>query len=481
MFDEECKGAWNEEVEITFMPLYTKLFILFFFIVFLAKYLIQRYKSTYTQAFLLLASLVFYAYANLKFIPILLGVGLITYVSGIAIRSRRGKLIAGIFIAIELLPIIAARAIAFSGSSLVIPLGISFFTLQAVTYTVSVYKGEMEAEKSPITILAFVTFFPAISSGPIQRAKDLIPLLKSPNPEFDYNQSTDGLKLMAWGLFKKLVIADNLALYIGNVRDPGTTPTGTALLVAAVLYSFQLYLDFSGYSDIAIGSANALGYDLKKNFDHPYLSRSVGEFWRRWHMSLSTWLRDYIYIPLGGSRKGEWARYRNLIITFAISGFWHGAGITWIVWGLYHGLCLCVENLLKKTAGIKKIGILPTFILVTFGWIIFSSPSLDAVAATITAFGNIPSEIANALNTVATGPDLSPLLMLPRGYNLPVSLIALLIYLMIGTITDKTKTSGLDIIRSQKPYIRWTLYMLLALCILFFGAENSGEFIYNRF
>ena len=192
------------------MPLYSKLFVLFFFIVFLAKYFIQRHKNTWTQACLLLASLSFYGYANLKFIPFLLGIGLITYASGLAIRLRRSKLITGIFIALELLPIIAARAITFSGSSLIIPLGISFFTLQAVTYTVSVYKGELEPETNPITILAFMTFFPAISSGPIQRAKDLIPLLKSPNPEFDYNQSTDGLKLMAWGLFKKLVVADNL-------------------------------------------------------------------------------------------------------------------------------------------------------------------------------------------------------------------------------------------------------------------------------
>lgn len=464
------------------MPLYTKLYLLFFFIVFIAHYLIKRHKTTYTQAFLLLVSLAFYGYANLKFIPILLAVGLITYASGLAIRSRHTKLITGIFIAFELIPILAARTLAFipETSSLIIPLGISFFTLQAVTYTVSVYKGELEPETSPITILAFVTFFPAISSGPIQRAKDLIPLLKSPNPEFDYNQSTDGLKLMAWGLFKKLVIADNLALYIQGVRDPNVTPTGTALFLAAVLYSFQLYLDFSGYSDIAIGSAKALGYDLKKNFDHPYLSKSVGEFWRRWHISLSTWLRDYIYIPLGGSRKGEPARYRNLLITFAISGLWHGAGITWIVWGLYHGLCLCIENLLKKTTGLKKIGMIPTFILVTFGWLIFSSPSLSVVASTITAFAKIPTEIASSLNSQLNSlPQLELLLMFPKGYNMIVSLIALLIYLLISTRTKQTQ--GLDIIRSQKPYIRWPLYMLLALCILFFSAENSGEFIYNRF
>ena len=200
------------------MPLYTKLFILFFFIVFLTKYVIQRHKNTYIQAFLLLASLAFYGYANLKFIPLLLGIGIITYVSGIIILhfGAYKKLLAGIFIAIELLPIIVDRAITFLGSSLIISLGISFFTLQAVTYTVSVYKGELEPETNPITILAFVTFFPAISSGPIQRAKDLIPLLKSPNPKFDYDQATDGLKLMAWGLFKsKREIIRRVALLPG--------------------------------------------------------------------------------------------------------------------------------------------------------------------------------------------------------------------------------------------------------------------------
>jgi D-alanyl-lipoteichoic acid acyltransferase DltB (MBOAT superfamily) len=341
-----------------------------------------------------LASLSFYAYANLKFIPFLLGIGLITYVSGLAIRSRRSKLIAGIFIAFELLPIIAARAITFSGSSLIIPLGISFFTLQAVTYTVSVYKGELEPETNPITILAFVTFFPAISSGPIQRAKDLIPLLKSPNPEFDYNQSTDGLKLMAWGLFKKLVIADNLALYIQGVRDPNVTPTGTALFLAAVLYSFQLYLDFSGYSDIAIGSAKALGYDLKKNFDHPYLSKSMGEFWRRWHISLSTWLRDYIYIPLGGSRKGKARTYLNTMIVFLVSGIWHGANWTFILWGILHGLAQCFNKIThglyeKIVAGVKKLpaaGILirlikalqwiVTFVVINILWLLFRADSV---------------------------------------------------------------------------------------------------------
>ena len=462
------------------MALYSKLFLFFFFIVFIAKYLIQKHKSNWTQAFLLLVSLAFYGYANLKFIPLLLGVGVITYISGrvitppdrntLSAHTTRDKLLTIIFIILELTPILAARAITFSGSSLVIPLGVSFFTLQAVTYTCSVYKGELEPEQSVITVLTFVTFFPCISSGPIQRAKDLIPLLKSTDSEFDYNQSTDGLKLIAWGLFKKLVIADNLAIFIQEARDPGSPHTGTALLLAAILYSFQLYLDFSGYSDIAIGSAKALGYDLKKNFDHPYLSRSVGEFWRRWHISLSSWLRDYVYFPIGGRNKGELIRCRNIFIIFVISGLWHGAGITWIVWGLYHALCVCTENLLKKFTGIKKTGLIPTFILVTFGWIIFSAADLGEVVQTIISFGSIPAELSSGvLVQIFSG----------MSFNLKVSLIALLTYIVISVMTRDT--DGLTIIRNKKTSIRWELYFALVLFILFFSAEFSGEFIYNRF
>ncbi len=468
------------------MPLYTKLYIVFFITIFILNYLVQRYKRSWGKIFILLVSLAFYSYSNLRFICIPLGVGLVTYLSGIVIprSGNHKKLLTTLFVIIELLPILSARSLTFMGSDLIIPLGISFFTLQAVTYTYGIYKGNLETEKSLLTILAFVTFFPSISSGPIQRAKELIPQLNSTEHEFSYDEATDGLKLIAWGAFKKLVIADNLAVYIRGVSGAEGSSYGIAVLLAAVMYSFQLYMDFSGYSDIAIGSARALGFDVKKNFDHPYLSKSLGEFWRRWHISLSSWLRDYVYIPLGGSRKGEFKRYRNLLITFAVSGLWHGAGITWIVWGLYHGLVLCLENLLKKRAGIKKYGIVPTFIVVTFGWIIFSSASMADVAKTLISFGGIPGELVNTLpELIAENGSvlaaITTILMMPKGYYIWVSILALIVVLIIGARADAD--DGLSVIRRQKSYVRWALYIVLALCILFFSAQDSGEFIYNRF
>ncbi len=341
----------------------------------------------------------------------------------------------------------------------------------------------MNAEKDIITVLTFVSFFPCISSGPIQRAKELIPMIKNPK-EFDYEQVTDGLKLMAWGFFKKLVIADNLAAYISGVRETDNTPYGLAVLLAAIIYSFQLYMDFSGYSDIAIGSAKALGFDLKKNFDHPYLSGSVGEFWRRWHISLSGWLRDYVYIPLGGNRKGDFRKNLNLLITFAISGLWHGAGITWIIWGVYHGICLCMENILKKRAGIKRIGIIPTFLVVSFGWMIFAAPDMGHFAKELALIGNIPNEIMNTIPELAAANGsvfgaLGTVFMLGSEFNVHVSFIALLAYLGISIYTFSH--DGLTVIRRQKSFVRWILYFALLLCVMFFSAESSGEFIYNRF
>ena len=475
------------------MPVYTKLFIAFFFSIFLVINLVRRACSknrpfgTFVSDMLLLgASVVFYCWSNLQFVLFPIYVGLICYISGLILgRPSSGKkAIMVLLVVLELIPLLSYRTIglfadlfSIPAGDMIIPLGLSFFSLQAVTYTVGVYKGDVDVEKNPLIILLFVSFFPCVSSGPIAGAGKLLPQFRE-NKAFDYDAAADGFRLLGWGLLKKLVIADNLAVYISAVRDAEGEKTGMALLLAALLYSFQLYLDFSGYSDIVIGCAKALGFELGKNFDHPYLSTSIGDFWRRWHISLSSWLRDFVYIPLGGGRVGAFRKNMNTLITFAVSGLWHGAGITWIVWGLYHGVCLCIENVtgLGKKTNRKFIRILVTYILVTFGWIIFASKDLGEVFGTVAAFGRIPTEVA----VIACGSkDIAGVLMIPHGYNLILSLAFLIMFLAISVMTYKK--SGVDIIRSKNPVVRWSCYLGLALLILFFSAENSGEFIYNRF
>lgn len=479
------------------MPVYTKLFVTFFFAIFLTVNMVRRIwnenKSfcTFISNILLLgASIVFYCWSNLRFILFPITIGVISYVSGIVLGRCHSykKLIILAFAGLELLPLLVYRLVGLRTDlfdvpteELIIPLGLSFFTLQAVTYTHGVYKGTLSAERNPLIVLLFVSFFPCVSSGPIARAEKLLPQFGE-YKVFDYDEITDGLRLMGWGLLKKLVIADNLATYIQAVRGAEGEKYGMALLLAALLYSFQLYLDFSGYSDIVIGCANALGYELGKNFDHPYLSVSIGEFWRRWHISLSSWLRDFVYIPLGGGRVGALRKNLNTLITFAVSGLWHGAGITWIVWGLYHGICLCIENILGIGKNVivstprRWLRIFWTYVIVTFGWIIFASDSLHEVADTIVSFGRIPSEMAMI---VADGIAVNRVLMVPHGFNLALSLVFLVGYLGISGTTYRN--SGLKLIKSKKPVIRWGGYFALALLILFFSAENSGEFIYNRF
>ncbi|WP_026488667.1 MBOAT family O-acyltransferase [Butyrivibrio sp. XBB1001] len=489
------------------MPVYTKLFIAFFLCVFFTFYFIlqlfrknARRGAFFSNGLIFLASVVFYAWDDVRFIPVLLVLGIVTYVSGLVLEGvgngekSRGTALYVLFMVLELGPIVVARFIGLFSSvgvigarNLLVPLGLSFFTLQAFTYTDAVYRGRLKADRNILNVLTFVSLFPCVSSGPIQRAEKLLPQIQKVERSFDYDEATDGLKLIVWGLVKKLVIADNLAIYIQNVRGAETS-YGSALLLSAIFYSFQLYLDFSGYSDIVIGAAKALGFDLGLNFDHPYLSQSVGEFWRRWHISLSSWLRDYVYIPLGGSRVSPWKIYRNLLITFAVSGLWHGAGITWIIWGLYHGAWLCIERALgssrkmRDSAGKLSIGkVILTFVIVTIGWIMFSSASVGEFWNIVSSFAKIPGEVAGVAWTEGFVSGLKALFMVTSDAHVGTSILGLVAFGIISSYTYGTKTCGLEIIRKQNAVVRWCGYFALILLILLFGAANSAEFIYNRF
>ena len=271
----------------------------------------------------------------------------------------------------------------------ILPVGISFYTFQALSYSIDVYRGNIKPTKDIIAFFAFISFFPQLVAGPIERATNLLPQFLQ-NRKFSYEQGVDGMRQILWGLFKKIVIADNCATYVDQVWSTYGTQSGSTLLLAAVLFTFQIYGDFSGYSDIAIGTAKLFGIKLMRNFNNPYFSRDIAEFWRRWHISLTTWFRDYVYIPLGGSRVGKWKIVRNTFIIFLVSGIWHGANWTFMAWGAYHAVLFLPLILLGKNRKYtgqvaegrwlptwKEAGqILLTFMLAVLGWIIFRAETI---------------------------------------------------------------------------------------------------------
>ena len=274
--------------------------------------------------------------------------------------------------------------------NIILPVGISFYTFQTMSYTIDIYRKKLEPTKDFISFASFVSFFPQLVAGPIERASNLLPQILKKR-EFKYEQGVQGLRLILWGMFKKVVIADSLAPMVddifGNYQDYG----GGSLWLGAIYFAFQIYCDFSGYSDIAIGTAKLFGIELMTNFKFPYFSRNIGEFWRRWHISLSTWFRDYVYIPLGGSQNGKWKSIRNIFIIFIVSGFWHGANLTFIFWGLFHSILFLPSFLLrtnrKFTTSIigentflpspkELIQVITTFLFVTIGWVFFRSETI---------------------------------------------------------------------------------------------------------
>ena len=271
----------------------------------------------------------------------------------------------------------------------ILPVGISFYTFQALSYSIDVYRGKIEPTKDVVAFFAFISFFPQLVAGPIERATNLLPQFLKKR-EFDYDTAVDGMRQILWGLFKKIVVADNCAVYVDQVFSSYREQSGSTLLLAAVFFTFQIYGDFSGYSDIAIGTAKLFGIKLMRNFNVPYFSRDIAEFWRRWHISLTTWFRDYVYIPLGGSRVSKAKVVRNTFVIFLLSGFWHGANWTFIAWGAYHAilflpLILTGKNR-KYTNQVAEGRLLPTFkelgqmllmfFLAVIGWIIFRAESI---------------------------------------------------------------------------------------------------------
>lgn len=366
--------------------------------------------------------------------------------------------------------------------NILLPVGISFYTFQTLGYVIDVYRGTVPAERHFGIYAAFVAFFPQILSGPIPRAGQLLPQISEPQT-FRYEQAAYGLKQMAWGFFKKMIIADTLAIYTDLVFGNIQAHTGFTLIAATVMFTFQIYCDFSGYSDIAIGCAKLFGIDLMTNFSVPYLSGSIKEFWSRWHISLSTWFRDYVYIPLGGSRCSRMRHSLNLVATFAVSGLWHGASWTFVIWGILHGVGQVVENLFtggKKLKGLKDritlsalLRTAAVFCFCAAAWVFFKASSLqDALHVFTHCLEGITSPVTYLRDglTVMT-------LTTDRCIDIALMMLTLVIFDCFSLRTDVIKKVG-----SFPLALRWMIYIVFLFFMLYLlPYKAGGEFIYFQF
>ena len=359
--------------------------------------------------------------------------------------------------------------------NVILPVGISFYTFHGLSYVIDIYNNRVKPERDFINYSVFVCFFPLLVAGPIERATHLLPQLLKKRV-FDSDRTVDGLRQILWGLFKKIVIADNCATYVNQIFSNYHSQNGSTLLIGAIFFAFQIYGDFSGYSDIAIGMARLFGIELLRNFAYPYFSRDIAEFWRRWHISLTTWFRDYLYIPLGGSRGGKWKNVRNTLIIFLVSGFWHGANWTFLAWGAFHALfflpLILFQPKRKNTNPVAEGKMLPslkelfqmisTFLLVVIGWIFFRSGSIGQA---VDYFGRMFDRSLMEMPVYSVGMSKT---------------IFGIVILMLVEWFQRNKKHGLEIAFIHSHFIKWSVYYVIIAIILEYGA-NSQSFIYFQF
>lgn len=467
-------------------------------------------KLRVQNAFVVIASYVFYGWWDWRFLLLIAFTSFCSWGSGLLIGKSSSRsqskawMIANIVLNLGILAIFKyydfftsefCQLFGISSDGLLIkiilPVGISFYTFQALSYSIDVYRKNIEPTKDIIAFFAFISFFPQLVAGPIERATNLLPQFLQ-NRKFSYDQATDGMRQILWGLFKKIVIADNCATYVDQVWATYDTQTGSTLLLAAILFTFQIYGDFSGYSDIAIGTAKLFGIKLMRNFNNPYFSRDIAEFWRRWHISLTTWFRDYVYIPLGGSRPEIPAhianpeRYkkriiiRNTFVIFLVSGIWHGANWTFLAWGAYHALLFLPLILLGKNRKYTNqvaegrlfptfrefLHILLTFFLVVLGWIIFRAETISQ------AWEYIEGIIAQ---NIFQGPYL-----INREYYIPLAIAIL--FLLVMEWLNRNESHGLAINKTISiQWVRRLVYFGIVLFMIYFGKFSYNQFIYFQF
>lgn len=446
------------------------------------------------------ASYLFYGWWDWRFLSLIVFSTLVDYSVGIGLssttQSSKRKLLLWISILVNLgflgffkyfnfFTQSFADAFTFFGSSIqttslniILPVGISFYTFQTMSYTIDVYRKQLEPTKNLVAFAAFVSFFPQLVAGPIERATHLLPQFYRKRA-FKYELAVNGMRQILWGFFKKVVIADNAAEIANYAFNNSTDLNGSTLLIGAIFFTFQIYGDFSGYSDIAIGTSRLFGFDLMKNFSFPYFSRDIAEFWRRWHISLSTWFRDYLYIPLGGSRGGTWSRIRNTFIIFLVSGFWHGANWTFIAWGFLNALYFLPLLLSKNNRNnldlVAKGKLFPTinealkiaftFSLTVLAWIFFRANTVEH------AFQYI-SEIASL--------SLFNVPLLDHFNNLNSTIILVLVFIVIEWLGRNGEFALDKLAMNWKKPFRYLFYYTILFCIFYFQGSEQ-EFIYFQF
>lgn len=464
-------------------------FLLVFPLIFGVYWSVPAKYNLWRKWFLILASYLLYMNWKPAYALVLLGITIVTYVGG---RWIDGQLVAKkknrlvwCFTLLALLPLLVFKYFNFINNSLAsglevlglrfsmpglnwaVPIGISFFTFQALGYMLDVYHGRIKAEKDFTDYLLFVSFFPQIASGPISKAEELLPQIKKARV-FNYNQAVSGLKYLLWGMFLKVVLADRAGIYVDTVFGGYEKFSGAGCVLASVLYSIQIYADFSGYSLMAMGVAKVLGFDLINNFRRPYFATSITEFWKRWHISLTRWLTQQVYIPMGGSRCSKARTYRNILVTFLVSGVWHGANWTFVVWGGVHGVFQIAEKALgwnrKESKGVvKALRILITFIVITLAWVIFRSPSIGNACGLI---GRYFSSDGRLIPDGATG-------------HLGYCIIAILPVLFYEILTEFFNSTYSRL--KGKTIIRWVVYLIVFAMIVLVGVHDGSSFIYVSF
>lgn len=475
-------------------------FVIFLPIVFALYWFVINKNLKLQNLLIVNASLIFYGWWDWRFLFLIIFSTIVDYTIGRLLFIEKNQIKRKTLLWISILVNIGflgffkyhnffidnfVTAFTFFGSeikanslNIILPVGISFYTFQTLSYTIDVYKRKLEPTKDLIAFSAFVSFFPQLVAGPIERATNLLPQFYKKR-EFDYSKAVDGMRQILWGLFKKIVIADNCAEFANLIFNNSSDFSGSTLVVGAIFFTFQIYGDFSGYSDIAIGTSRLFGFNLKQNFAFPYFSRDIAEFWRRWHISLSTWFKDYLYIPLGGSLGGTWLKVRNTFIIFIVSGFWHGANWTFVVWGALNALyflpLLITKNNRNHLDVVAKGKFFPSLkesalMLLTFGltvlsWIFFRANSIDH------AFSYIGSIFSSSLFIL---PDFSGV---GRALRL---FILILIFMLIEWVGRENQFAIQQLGLKWSRPLRRGMYFIFIIFIFWFG-QNEQQFIYFQF
>lgn len=477
-------------------------FIFFFVVIFMAFF---RLRQHWRWMFLLASSYVFYAFWQPAYVLLIVFSTVVDFCVALALERtsttlqmrRRLLLACSLLVNLGLLFVFkyanffwntaadlgGVLSIPFERGALdlLLPVGISFYTFQSMAYTWDVYRGEVRAEKHLGIFAAYIAFFPQLVAGPIERARNMLPQFRR-RFEFDYDRVVSGSRLVVWGVFKKLVVADRLAIYVNAVYADVHTYSGLPLLLATFFFGLQIYFDFSAYSEIAIGVARILGFRLSQNFRQPYMATSLRGFWRRWHISLSTWFRDYVYVSLGGNRKGLRRQILNLLFVFAVSGLWHGANWTFVLWGIFHGAIVAFETVIsgqsraRQTASLlsRGMGLIYVLVIVNVGWIFFRAENVADIVYVLQNMFDLSQGFAALTDPFGEG-------VLPQRLELVVSVICIAAVLFVDALEETMGAA--NAFARLNTFWRWTLYYIAIIMIyisLFYSATTQ-EFYYFQF